>query len=72
MTLIDKFVGILMDLMGFMEGRMTLELCLEKELCVSNTWYKRDEKKKVSFIMGKNETEIEFVLIKKEHWRFIV
>ena len=22
------------------EGRMSLEFCLEKELCVSNTWFK--------------------------------
>ena len=27
----------------------------------------REEKKKVTFRMGENETEIDFVLIKKEH-----
>ena len=26
-----------------LEGRMLLEFCLEKELCVSNTWLKREE-----------------------------
>ena len=37
-----------------LEGRMLLEFCLEKELRVSNTWLKREEKRKVTFRMGKN------------------
>ena len=49
------------------EGRMSLEYCLEMELCVSNTWFKSEEKRKVTFIMGENETEIDFVLIEKDH-----
>ena len=32
-----------------LEGRMLLEFCLEKELCVSNTWLKR----------GKDEGDIQ-------------
>ena len=48
-----------------LEGRVILELCLEKELCVSNTWLKREQKRKVKFRIGENETEIHFVLIKK-------
>ena len=44
---------------------MSLEFCLGKELCVSNTWFKREEKRKVTFRMGENETEFDFVLIKK-------
>ena len=39
-----------------LEGRMLLEFCLEKELCVSNTWFKREEKRKVTSIIGENET----------------
>ena len=35
---------------------MLLKFCLEKELCVSNTWLKREEKRKVTFRMGENET----------------
>ena len=31
---------------------MLLVFCFEKELCVSNTWFKRDEKRKVTFRMG--------------------
>ena len=54
-----------------LEGRMLLEFFLEKKLCVSNIWFKREEKRKVTLRMGENETEIDFVLIKKEHRRFI-
>ena len=50
---------------------MSLEFCLEKEICASNTWIKREEKRKVTSRMGENETEIVFVLIKKEHQRSI-
>ena len=35
-----------------------------------NTWFKREEKRKVTFRMGENETEIDFVLIMKGHRRF--
>ena len=54
-----------------LEGRMLLEFCLEMELCVSNTWFKREEKSKVTVRMGENETEIDFVLMKKKHRWFI-
>ena len=54
-----------------LEGRMLLQFCLEKELCVSNTWSKREENRKVTFRMDENETEIDFVFIKKEHRRTI-
>ena len=29
-------------------GRMLLEFCLEKQLCVSNAWFEREEKRKVT------------------------
>ena len=32
-----------------LEGRMLLEFCLEKELCVSYRRFKREEKRKVTF-----------------------
>ena len=54
-----------------LEGRILLEICLEKKLCVSNAWFKREEKRKVTFRMGENETEIDFVLIKEEYCHFI-
>ena len=40
---------------------MLLEFCLEKELCVSNTWFRREEKCDVTFTMGENETDIDCV-----------
>ena len=39
---------------------------------MSNTWLKREEIRKVTFRIGENETEIDFVLIKKEHRRCIL
>ena len=44
---------------------MLLEFCLENELCVSNTYFKREEKRMVIFMLGENETEIDCVLMKK-------
>ena len=40
-------------------GRMLLEFCLEKRLCLSNSLFNTEEKSMVTFIMGENETEIE-------------
>ena len=37
-----------------LEERMLLELCLENELYVSNIWFKREVKRKVTFRMGGN------------------
>ena len=34
---------------------------------MSNTLFRREEKRKVTFRMGEYETEINFVLIRKEH-----
>ena len=45
---------------------MLLVFYLEKELCVSNTWFKREEKRKVTFRILENETEIDLVLIKND------
>ena len=33
------------------EGRMLLGFSLEKELCLTNTWYKRENKMKETFII---------------------
>ena len=45
-----------------MEGRM-LEFYDEKELCVANTWFRKGEKRKVTYRAGENESEIDFVLV---------
>ena len=34
---------------------------------MSNTRFKMEEKRKVTFRLGENETEIVFVLMRKEH-----
>ena len=38
---------------------------------MSNTWSKREEKRKVTFRIGENEKKLDFVLMKKEHRRII-
>ena len=47
------------------EGKMLLEFCDEKELCVANTWFRKGEKRKVTYSAGGNELEIDFVLVGK-------
>ena len=37
---------------------MSLQFCIENELCVSNTLFKREEKEKVTFRMGDNWTKM--------------
>ena len=49
------------------KGRMLFQFCLEKELCVTTTWFRGEGERKVIFRMGENETEIDLVLIKREH-----
>ena len=48
------------------EGRRLLEFCDEKNLCVANTWFQKEERRKVTFSAGGNKTEIDFVLIGNE------
>ena len=38
---------------------------------MSNTWIKREERRKVTFREGENETEIDFVSIKMEYRRLV-
>ena len=47
---------------------MQLEFCDENDLCVSNTWLR---KKKVTYSVGGNETEIDFVLVGKNHRKYL-
>ena len=44
-------VGYGVDQRSF-EGRMLLEFCLERELCLSNTWFNREKKSTVTFRLG--------------------
>ena len=54
-----------------LERGIILEFYLEKELCVSNTWLRKEEKRKMTVRMGENKTEVDFVLTKKEHRRIM-
>ena len=53
------------------EGRMLLEFCDEKELCIANTWYKKPDKRKITFRSGKNESEIDFILVGKTNRKYL-
>ena len=44
---------------------------MEKELCMSKMWHKIEEKRKLRFRLRKNKGEIDFLLIKKKHRRFL-
>jgi len=44
-----------------------LEFCDERELCVANTWFKKTDKRKITFKSRMNESEIDFVLASKEN-----
>ena len=44
---------------------MLLEFCDERELCVANTWFKKTDKRKITFKSGNNESEIDFILVNK-------
>ena len=46
------------------EGRLFLEFCVEKVLCVGNSWFKKKDNRKIKFNGRCNRTEIVFVLMK--------
>ena len=53
------------------EGKMLLEFCDEKELCVANTWFKKEEKRKMTYSAVGNGTEIDFVLVRKGNRNYL-
>ena len=53
------------------EGKMLLKFCDEKELCVANTWFRKGEKRKVTYSAGENETEIDVVLVGKGNKKYL-
>ena len=50
---------------------MLLDFCDQKKLYVANTWYKKKDKKKMTYSSGGNDTEIDFVLVGKEKGKYI-
>ena len=50
------------------EERRLLEFCDEKKLCMANTWF---EKRKITYSMGANEIEIDFLLVGKNNIKYL-
>ena len=48
------------------EGRMLLDFCDQKQLCVANTWHKKRDKRKMTYSSGGNDTKIDFILFGKK------
>ena len=57
-----------------LDGRLLLEFCVEKDLCVGNSWFKKKDSRKVTFNGGGvcSGTEIDFVLMKKRQSKFLM
>ena len=53
------------------KGKMLLEFCDEKELCVANTWFRKGEKRNVTYSAWGNRTEIDVVLVGKENRKYL-
>ena len=53
------------------EGRMSLDFWVQKELCVTNAWYKKRDERKVTYSSGGNDTEIDFVQVGKEKRKYL-
>ena len=53
------------------ERRSLLEFCDEKELRVANTWFEKKEERKITYSMGGNETDIDFVLVGKNNRKYL-
>uniref|UniRef100_A0A0L8HPX6 Uncharacterized protein n=1 Tax=Octopus bimaculoides TaxID=37653 RepID=A0A0L8HPX6_OCTBM len=54
-----------------MEGRILLEFCDVKEWCVESMWFRKTEKRKVTFSAGGNETEINFMLVGRRNRKYL-
>ena len=38
---------------------------------MANTWFKKNDKRKVTFKSGNNESEIDFILVSKENRKYL-
>ena len=48
-----------------LEGRTLLEICDEKELCLTNTWFQKEEQRIITCCAGRYKTAIDLVLVGK-------
>ena len=46
-------------------------VCDERELCVANTWFKKTDKRKITYSAGGCGTEIDFVLVGGKYRKYI-
>ena len=53
------------------EGRGLFEFCDEKELYVANTHFEKEEQRIMTYSLGGNETEINFVLDSKNNRKYL-
>ena len=58
---VDRVEGIHAEMV--LVKKMLLEFCNERELCVANIWFKKNEERKIIFRSGRNRTEVDFVLV---------
>ena len=54
-----------------MEGKMLLEFCDEKELSSANTWFRKGEKRKMTYSAGGNESEIDLVKVGRGNRKYL-
>ena len=47
------------------EGRMLLQFCDAKHICIAETWFRKADKRKITFGPGCNKREIDFCIIGK-------
>ena len=53
------------------EERKLLEFCDVKKLSVVNTWCEKKERRKITYSVNKNKTEIGFVLVSKNNIKYL-
>ena len=53
------------------EGEKILDFCQSRELRVSNTMFKKDRERKITYKSGGAETQIDFILLRKDRELFV-
>ena len=50
---------------------MLLEFCDAKHLCIANIWFRKTDKKKITYGLGCNKSEIDFFIMGKVDRKFL-
>ena len=48
------------------EGEELMQLCQQNNLKILNTWFEKEEKHLITYMSGDNESQIDFILMRKE------